>query len=153
MSYYTKYALPSTQSINSTLIDIVLWDYNSVLQCHYLFFFILLLGCWYANIVLLTRSKCTVSDTQVTVRVLEPLIIIIYNYLYTYLFKIQFENIFLFYWSPVLPNIRFKPCPSVHFFIFITAIIICDSLWNGIPFVCYKKNICWIKARHLVVHL
>ena len=35
ISYYSEYALSSTLSIYSTLIDIVLREYNAAFQCHF----------------------------------------------------------------------------------------------------------------------
>ena len=78
-SHYCQYIVFSTLSIYmySTLITIVLMDYDSVFLYHYWFSFFLWWGCWYTNIQIkapLIKSQCKVSDTQVTVMACEPLV-------------------------------------------------------------------------------
>ena len=75
ISHYSEYALSSTLSIYITLIAIVLREYNTDFLCH----------CWFLLFhdgapdiqiwALLTRSQCGVSDTQVTVNALGPLVL------------------------------------------------------------------------------
>ena len=66
-------ALSSTLSLYSTLIVIVLRDYDAAFLCYCWFLFILWWGCWYAW-TLLSRHNCKVSYTQVTVKARGPLI-------------------------------------------------------------------------------
>ena len=72
--HYSEYALSSTLSIYSTLIAIVLRDSHTAFLCH-VYFYLFSDGAVDMQIwALLTRSKCEVSDTQVTVRACGPLV-------------------------------------------------------------------------------
>ena len=58
----------STLLINSTLIVLVLRDYNAAFLCQYWFLLILKWDCWYANTIPLTRGPWRVSDTLGSVK-------------------------------------------------------------------------------------
>ena len=49
ISYYSEYVLSSTLSIYSTLITIVIRDYDAAFLFHRWFSFLLWWGCWYTN--------------------------------------------------------------------------------------------------------
>ena len=74
ISHFSGYVLSSTLSIYSTLIAIVLRDYDAAFRYHSWF------SLFYDGAVdiqiwaLLTRSPCKVSDTQVTVKACGPLV-------------------------------------------------------------------------------
>ena len=75
-SHYSDYALSSTLSIYSTLIAIVLRDYNAAFLCNCLFSFILW---WDVDMHIpvwahTTKSQCRVSDTQVTLKACGPFV-------------------------------------------------------------------------------
>ena len=73
ISHYSEYALSSSLSIYITFIAIVLREFNAVFLCHC--WFLLYYGAADMQIwALLTRSQCRVSDTQVTVKALGPLV-------------------------------------------------------------------------------
>ena len=90
ISHYSEYVVSSNLSIYSTLIAILLGDYDAVFLYHRWFSFIL----WWANDVqiwaLLTRSWCKVSDNQVTIKACWPLVtgnadlIFLKSYLYPF---------------------------------------------------------------------
>ena len=76
ISHYSEYVVhvSSTLSIYSTLIAIVLRDYDAAFLYHCWFSFILW---WAVDIQIwapLTRSQLKVSDTQVTVKACGPLV-------------------------------------------------------------------------------
>ena len=77
ISHYGEYASSSTLSIYSTIIAIVLWDYNTAFLCC-LFYMAVDMQIW----ALLTWGQVSVSDTQQTVRADGPLV---YFELYYYL--------------------------------------------------------------------
>ena len=71
VSHYSEYLLSVTLSIYSTMIAIVLKDYDAVtLMFIYSMIWLLI----YTNMSPLTRSRCKVSDTQVTVKARGPLV-------------------------------------------------------------------------------
>ena len=57
MCHHSKYAPSSTLSIYSTLIAVVLRDYNAAFQCHCWFWFILWWGCFMQIRAFLTKSQ------------------------------------------------------------------------------------------------
>ena len=71
---YSEYVLSSTLSINFTLIDIVLKDYDAAFLYHCWILFTL----WWAVDIqiwaLLTRNQCKVSDNQENVKACWPLV-------------------------------------------------------------------------------
>ena len=87
ISNFSEYVLSSILSIYSTLIAIVLRDYDAAFRYHSWFSFIL----WWAVDIeiwaLLTRSQCKVSDTQVTVKACGPLVLRIDSNIYYYFYQ------------------------------------------------------------------
>ena len=75
ISHYSEYVLSSTLSIYSALIALVLRDYDAAYLFHCWFFYLCYDGVVDIQIwALVTRSRCKVSYTQVTVKVWGPLV-------------------------------------------------------------------------------
>ena len=83
ISHYSDYdyVVSSTLSTYSTLIAIMLRDYDAAFLYHRWFPFIPWWGCCQIQILApLTRSQCKVSDTQVTVKACGPLVIVLSSF-------------------------------------------------------------------------
>ena len=74
-SHYSENALSSTLTIWITFIAIVLSEYNAAFLCHCFFYIFNDMAADMQIWALHTRSQCRVSDTQMTVKALGPLVI------------------------------------------------------------------------------